>query len=266
MKLKIHDVAFKYTSTPIIENICMEITRSELAIICGPNGVGKSTLIRCINRILHPHTGSILLDGQEIMSMRMRDLARRMGYVSQSSSGVFPVTVFDMVLMGRRPYLGWRSSETDIEKVVEILQLMDIEDLALRDFNELSGGQQQKVVISRALAQEPDILLLDEPTSNLDIRHQLEAMEIIRNLVTEKSVSVIMAIHDLNLASQYADKVIMMKGGRIFKTGDPTSVVTPENISAVYGIESVVKHESGKPYIVPIRHRRKQEEFYDEKR
>ncbi|MBU4265632.1 MAG: ABC transporter ATP-binding protein [Candidatus Altiarchaeales archaeon] len=259
MKLKINDVEFRYASTPIIENICIEVAPSEIVIICGPNGVGKSTLIRCINRILKPRNGGILLDGLEIKNMSMIEIARQIGYVSQSSSNVFPVTVFDMVLMGRRPHIGWRSSEMDEEKVVKVLKLMEIEDLALCDFNELSGGQQQKVIISRALAQEPDVLLLDEPTSNLDIRHQLEVMEIIKNLAAEKGISVIMAVHDLNLASRYADKVIMMKDGSIFSAGDPTSVLTHENIFSVYGVIAVVKNESGKPYIVPIRHRRQNE-------
>ena len=252
MKLKIKDVEFSYASTPIIEDICIDVVPSEIVTICGPNGVGKSTLLKCIDRILKPK-GSILLDGQEMKNMSMIEIARQIGYVSQSSSNVFPATVFDMVLMGRRPHAGWRSGEMDEDKVIEILKLMEMEDLALRDFSELSGGQQQKVIIARALAQEAEVLLLDEPTSNLDIRHQLEVMEIIKNLAKEKEISVVMSVHDLNLASRYADKIIMMKKGRIFSAGEPASVLTSENILSVYGVESVVKNESGKPFIVPIR-------------
>jgi iron complex transport system ATP-binding protein len=155
--------------------------------------------------------------------------------------------------MGRRPHLGWRSSERDIEKVEEALKLLGIEDFALRDFSEISGGEQQRVLLARTLAQEADILLLDEPTSNLDVRHQLEVMEIIRTLVMKKGLSAIMAIHDLNLASRYADRVIMMKKGRIFAVGDPVSVFTPQNIAHTYGVESSVKNDNGDLYIVPIR-------------
>ena len=252
MKLKIKDVEFKFAGSPVIENICMDVASSEIVFICGPNGVGKSTLIRCLNRILNPQKGNIIIRGQNINDMSLQEISRHMGYVSQSLANVFPITVFEMVLMGRRPYLGWRNSKEDEEKVVEILELMEIDDLALRDFNELSGGQQQKVIISRALAQEPGILLLDEPTSNLDIRHQLEVMEIITNLVAEKEISVVIAVHDLNLASRYADKIIMMKNGKIFCEGDPVSVLTEENILSVYGVVSIVKNESDKPYIIPI--------------
>lgn len=257
MKLKINNVEFGYTNTPIIKNICMEIAPSEIIIICGPNGAGKTTLVRCINRILKPQKGSILLEGRKMEEMSMIEIARHMGYVPQSSSPVFPLTVFDMVLIGRRPHIGWRCSETDVERVVEILKLMKIEDLALYNFNELSSGQQQKVIIARALAQEPEVLLLDEPTSNLDIKHQLEVMDIIKNLVSKKGISVIMVVHDLNLASRYADKIIMMKDGRIFNAGSPELVLAPENILTVYGVECVVKNELKKPYIVPIRSTRK---------
>ena len=253
MKLKIKDVVFSYASTPILKNVCMELAPSEVLGIVGPNGSGKSTLIRCIDRILKPQNGSILLDGRDIKKMGRMEIAKRMGYVPQTFSRVFPATVFDTVLMGRRPHLGWRSSEHDIEKVLEALKLLEIEDFALRDFNEISGGEQQKVFLARALAQEADVLLLDEPTSNLDIRHQLEVMEVIRSLVVEKGISAIMAIHDLNLASRYADRVVMLNGGRICSAGDPALVLTAENIKSVYGVEAVVKNESGKPYIVPIR-------------
>ncbi|MCK4731953.1 MAG: ABC transporter ATP-binding protein, partial [Methanophagales archaeon] len=133
------------------------------------------------------------------------------------------------------------------------LQMLNIEELAMRDINELSGGQQQKVFIARALTQEPEVLLLDEPTSNLDIRHQLEVMDIIKNIVREKQISAIMAIHDLNLASRYADRIIMMNSGEIFSAGDPVSVLTPESIKRVYGVEAKVNNNSGRPYIVPIR-------------
>jgi len=252
MKLKVSGVEFSYTSVPILKGVCLELAQSEMLSIIGPNGAGKSTLIRCIDRILAPQRGSILLDGRAIKEMRRMELAKKMGYVPQNTSQIFPATVFDTVLMGRRPHLGWRSSEKDEEKVLDMLQMLNIEDLSMRDINEISGGQQQKVFIARALVQEPDVLLLDEPTSNLDIKHQLEMMDTIKNLVREKEISAIMAAHDLNLASRYSDRIIMLNGGTIVAAGSPSSVLTPENIKRVYGVEVVVRNESGRPYIVPI--------------
>ena len=253
MNLKVKEVEFSYASTTILENVCMELAPSEILGIVGPNGAGKSTLLRCIDRILKPQRGSILLDGHEIKGMSRTEIARRMGYVPQTSQRVFPATVFDTVLMGRRPHLGWRSNEQDVEKVLEVLKLLEIVEFALRDFNEISGGQQQKVLIARALAQEADVLLLDEPTSNLDIRHQLEVMNIIKKLVKEKEISSIMAIHDLNLASRYSDRIIMMNSGKIFSAGNPVSALTPENIEYVYGVEVKVSNHDGRPYVMPIR-------------
>jgi len=236
---------FAYSSTPVLNNICLELAPSELLGIVGPNGSGKSTLIRCMDNILKPQQGSIFLDGQKIEKLSRMEIARRIGYVPQSSAHTFPTTVFDVVLMGRRPHATWRSSDEDIDKVVEILELLGIEDFALRDFNELSGGERQKVFIARALAQEPEVLLLDEPTSNLDIGYQLEVMDIIKNLVIERGISAIMAVHDLNLASRYADRICMMNGGKIFAAGDPFTVFTSENIKHVYGVEaSVVNDDS----------------------
>jgi iron complex transport system ATP-binding protein len=253
MKLKVKDVEFSYASVPILKDVCIEMATSEMLGVVGPNGAGKSTLLRCIDRILKPQRGSILLDEREIKEMSRMELAKKMGYIPQSSAQVFPATVFDTVLMGRRPHVGWRSSEKDTKKVLETLQLLNIKSFAMRDINELSGGQQQKVFIARALTQEPDVLLLDEPTSNLDIKHQLEVMDIIKNIVREKGIAAIMAIHDLNLASRYADRIIMMNGGAIFDAGDAVSVLTPENIKHVYDVEVEVPNHGGRPYIVPIR-------------
>ena len=253
VKLKVKEVEFSYASVPVLKDICIELSPSEMLGIVGPNGAGKSTLIRCIDRILSAQKGCILLDEQDIEEMSRMELAKKMGYIPQTASQVFPATVFDTVLMGRRPHLGWRSSEKDTGKVLEMLQMLNIEEFAMRDINELSGGQQQKVFIARALTQEPDVLLLDEPTSNLDIRHQLEVMDIIKNIVIEKEISAIMAIHDLNLASRYADRIVMMHSGEIFSAGDPESALTPENIKSVYGVEVNVSNHDGRPYVVPIR-------------
>jgi iron complex transport system ATP-binding protein len=253
VKLKVRDVEFGYAGVPILKDICIDIAESEILGIVGPNGAGKSTLIRCIDRILRPQKGTILLDGQNINDMHQMELAKKIGYIPQTTVQVFPATVFDTILMGRRPHIGWRSSEKDTEAVLEMLQMLDIEEFAMRDINELSGGQQQKVFIARALTQEPDLLLLDEPTSNLDIRHQLEVMNIIKNIVREKGISAIMAIHDLNLGSRYADRIIMMNRGKIFAAGDPASVLTSENIKHVYSVEVKVNNHDGRPYIVPIR-------------
>ena len=253
MRLKVNKIEFAYNSTPVLDNVSMEMDRSEILGIVGPNGTGKSTLIRCIDLILKPKQGSILLDEHDITKMNRMEIAKKIGYVPQSSARVFPASVIDTVLMGRRPHLGWKNSEEDMDKVLEILELLGIVEFAMRDFNEISGGQQQKVLIARALAQEADVLLLDEPTSNLDIRHQLEVMEILKNVVRETGISAIMAIHDLNLASRYTDRILMMNGGKIFAAGDPASVLTVGNIKRAYGVEVLVKSEGGRPYIIPVR-------------
>lgn len=253
MKLRIRDVEFSYVSTPVLKDVCMEANGSEILCVVGPNGSGKSTLLRCMDGILSPQKGSIILNEQNIKNMRRIELAKEIGYIPQSAPQAFPVNVFDVVLMGRRPHVGWRSGEKDTEKVLEILQLLNIEDLAMRDINELSGGEKQKVFIARAIIQEPRVLLLDEPTSNLDIKHQLEVMDIIKDIVRKKDISVIIAIHDLNLASRYADRIIMMNNGKIFAAGNPLSVFTQENIKQVYGVESEIINHDGRPHIIFVR-------------
>ena len=252
MKLKIKNVEFSYTSRPVLKDICLELAATEMLGVVGPNGAGKSTFIRCLNNILTPQKGTILLDGEEIRKMRRLALAKKIGYVPQSTAQVFSATVFDTVLMGRRPHLSWQSSKKDEKIVLETLEMLNIVEIAMSDINELSGGQQQKVFIARALAQEPEVLLLDEPTSNLDIRHQLEVMNIIQNLVREKKLTVIMAIHDLNLASRYAEKIIMMHSGKVFSAGVPAAVFTPDNIEQVYGVTAKVNRDPEMPYILPL--------------
>lgn len=255
MNLIVKDLQFGYNSRTILNGISLELRPKEMLGVIGPNGSGKSTLIQCIDGLLRPETGSILLDGKELKDISRKELARKVGYVPQTTSrSFFPSTVIDTVLMGKRPHLGWRSSNQDVKNVIQVLRLIGIEDLAMRDINELSGGQQQKVLIARALAQEPAMLLLDEPTSNLDIKHQLEVVEIIREKVMEKSISAIMAVHDLNLAAKYTDRIVMMKDGKVFATGTPESVLTTENIRAVYGVVAeVIRNNGNSPHIVPVR-------------
>lgn len=253
IKLQAKDIIFSYDSVPILKNVSFEIPPAKLVSIVGPNGSGKSTLIKCIDRILTPQSGSILIDRKEITKMKRMDVARNIAYVPQNSLRIFPNNVVDTVLMGRRPHLGWLSSDDDEEKVWEVLRLLGIEELGMSNFNELSGGQQQKTLIARALVQEAEVLLLDEPTSNLDIWHQLDVMNIIRNLVHKKVITVLMAVHDLNLASRYSDRMIMMKGGRIVAAGEPSYVLTPENIESVYNVEAAVRRQSETPYIIPLK-------------
>jgi len=255
IKLETIGIVFSYdgaSGPPILDNVCIKLAPSRILSIVGPNGSGKSTLLKCIDKILIPLQGSVLLDRKEIMKMCRREIAKKIGYVQQTISRGFPTSVFDTVLMGRRPHLNWRSGEEDEERIWEVLRLLDIEDLALKYFGELSGGQQQKVLIARVLAQEAEVILLDEPTSNLDIRRQFEVMDIIRNLVRKRLVSSIIAIHDLNLASRYSDRIIMMKGGKTVSAGDPSHVLTAENIASVYGVEAVVRKQSEAPYIIPV--------------
>ncbi|MDO8873958.1 MAG: ABC transporter ATP-binding protein [Methanoregula sp.] len=253
VKIIIQDLSFRYRSAPVLQEISFNVGRSKVLCLLGPNGSGKSTLIKCINQILRPK-GRVVMDGDEIHSMSISDVARRMGYVPQSETMGMSMTVFDAVLMGRRVHMGWKPASRDLEVVDRVLQDMKIESLALEDIWELSGGQRQKVFIARALAQEPEVLLLDEPTSSLDLKHQLEAMETIRSLVQRSGISVVMAIHDINLAARYADSVAMIRKGSIYGIGTPLELFTPQAIREVYGVEATFLYDTaGNPVIVPLR-------------
>ncbi|MEM2978945.1 MAG: ABC transporter ATP-binding protein, partial [Methanomassiliicoccales archaeon] len=235
-ELVIENLRFNYRISDVLQDISLTLCSSEILGIIGPNGSGKTTLLKCINRILEPKQGKILLNCKDVRKMKRMDVARNFGYVPQKvHAGFDSPTVFEIVLMGRRPHNTWKCCHEDHEEVWNVLTQLNIKDLSMRRFDELSGGQQQKVLIARALAQGAKVLLLDEPTSNLDIKHQLEVMKLIKKLVNQKGISSIVAIHDLNLASQYCNNLIMIKNGGIFAVGDPLSVLTPSNIKEVYG-------------------------------
>ncbi len=253
MKLKINKLSFSYNSTPILKDVDLEVGLGELVCIVGPNGSGKSTMLKCINQILKTEQNTVLIDGRDVNTVSLRELSMIMGYVPQSSTSAFPFTVFDVVLMGRKPYINWNLSDRDSEIVAEMLDFLGIGGLAMRHFTELSGGEQQKVIIARALAQQPKLLLLDEPTSSLDIKHQLEILCILKSLSETQHCSVIVAMHDLNLASRFSDRLLMLKRGCVFAVGTPDSVLTEENIESVYGVKvRVSKSILNCPQVTPL--------------
>jgi iron complex transport system ATP-binding protein len=185
--------------------------------------------------------------------MSRRELAKHLGYVPQSMPARFPATVFETVLAGRRPYIAWRPSRDDLERTAKIIEEMNLADLAMRDMDQLSGGQAQKVLLSRALAQGTRYLLLDEPTSNLDLRHQLEMLEVIITPAKRKGIGVLMAMHDLNLSARFSDNIMMLHQGKVFCSGKPSEVMTTENINEVYRVEAAVRRENGYLQIQPLR-------------
>ena len=258
MRLIIDGIEFGYSSLPVLKDITLDANGPQLLSIIGPNGVGKSTLIHCINRILSPNKGTVMIDGDNVNDISLKDLAKKVGYVPYSANDTFPLSVVDTVLMGRHPHATYKSLDKDLDIVYDTLRLLDIEDLALRNFNELSAGQHQKVMLARGLVQEPEILLLDEPTSNLDIKHQMEVTRILRDLALEKNILIIMISHDLNIAAKYSDTMIMLHGGYIYAIGTPSEVITKENIKAVYGVDSEVIESHGRPHLIML-----DEEFDD---
>jgi len=185
--------------------------------------------------------------------MSRQQVARHVGYVPQHvPDNADSVPVYEVVLMGRKPHISWASTQTDDQKVWEALKALNIEHVANRNFFELSGGEQQRVLVARSIAQEAKVLLLDEPTSSLDIRHQLEVMELTRQLVAKQNLSAAIAIHDLNLAARFCDKIVMLRKGQIYATGDAKTVMAKENIGAVYGVEVEVNFDGKVPFIIPI--------------
>lgn len=253
MKLDIKGICFSYGSRPALKDVTMNMEKGGMVSIIGPNGSGKTTLLKCIDKMLKPERGSILIEDKDVAKMGTMEMARLLGYVPQSAGNVFPCTVFEALLIGRRPHLSWGVGEKDRKIVSQTLELMGLEDMAMRMFGELSGGERQKVLIARALAQEPEVLLLDEPTSNLDLRHQLGVLGLLNDVVEKKGILAIMAMHDLNLASRFSHQMVVLRKGEVYAAGEPKSVLTPENIRLVYGVEAIVGNNSGAPHIIPLR-------------
>lgn len=250
MKFVADGICFSYNSHPVLSNVSFKIESGDMMCILGVNGAGKSTLLKCLNRILAPHQGTVLLDGKQVSKMSRVEVARCIGYVPQrhSDSGM---NVFETVLMGRKPHMGWKAEPEDYAVVENILQRMELAPLSMRRVCDLSGGQLQKVIIARALAQTPKILLLDEPTSNLDLKNQLEVMALIRQISKAHNISTIVAIHDLNIAVRFAEKFFFLKEGQVY------SILTKETLSAevireVYGIEVALKEFEGHTIVIPI--------------
>ncbi|MDD2360640.1 MAG: ABC transporter ATP-binding protein [Syntrophaceticus schinkii] len=253
MKLKINECSFSYNIQLVLDHISMQISEGEVVSIIGPNGSGKSTLLRCICRVLQPRGGVVYLNNQDVAHLKPRELARLLGYVPQSGAEVFPLTVYEAVLLGRKPYLSWGVGPKDREIVDRILRFMKIEEFALKYINEMSGGEKQRVLIARALAQEPEVLLLDEPTSNLDIKHQLEVLGLMQKFAHDGGMTVIMVLHDLNLASRFSDKLVLINEGKVFASGPPAAVLNPANIRAVYDVEADVDQNGLGIQVLPLR-------------
>jgi len=243
--IKARDIVFAYKDNVILNNINISVKRGEVVSLVGPNGAGKTTLLKCIATIKRPKKGLISIDGKNPFLLSRKELARYISYLPQTPVFKFPVAVFDTLLSGRRPYFSWIPSEDDIKKVEEVLNLMELSHIAYKNMDELSGGQRQKVLFARTLVQQTPYLVLDEPNTGLDLRHQLEILEYVVMLARQKKKGILMAIHDLNLAARFSDKIIMMHKGKIIAEGTPTHVLTEERIRSVYKVQAEIIRRNG---------------------
>jgi iron complex transport system ATP-binding protein len=255
-RLQARDVTLGYGGRPVVEGLDLTLVDGGITAVIGPNGCGKSTLLRALGRLLKPDGGEVLLDGQRIDTMRTRDVARTLGLLPQTPVAPEGLTVADLVARGRHPHQSWfrQWSADDEQHVREALAWTGMAEHADRRIDQLSGGQRQRVWISMALAQGTDVLLLDEPTTFLDLAHAVEVLDLIDRLHDEHGRTVVMVLHDLNLAARYADLLVVMKDGRIAASGPPREILTAELLLEVFGLRAAVVPDpvSDAPLVVPI--------------
>ena len=254
--LSVDGVECRYGSVKILEDVSFTVNEGDLVGIVGPNGSGKTTLLKSISRTLKPYTGTILLDKTDVYNIKSMDLAKQMAIVPQESNIGFSFTALDIVLMGRNPHVKrfQMESESDLNIVRKAMNRTNTWHLADRPINEISGGEKQRVIIARALAQEPKVLLLDEPLTHLDMINQLEIMDLVKELCVKERLIVLAVIHDLNLAARYCSSILLLKGAKIFAAGPVENVLTSENIKAVFRVDAIVKKSlvTNSLFVIPI--------------
>lgn len=238
MKLQIENLSFAYADKLIIEDICLKVKQGEFVGLIGPNGSGKSTVLKNLYRALKPDTGEVTLDGENLYTISHKEAATKVGVIGQENHVPFDFKVEEIVAMGRSPYknLFDRDTQKDKDIIRNSLECLGIEKMAKRNYLNLSGGEKQRVLIARVIAQQTDFLILDEPTNHLDIRYQIQILDFVKRL----KATVLTAVHDLNLAAFYCDKIYVLKEGQVYTYGTPEEVLTPQMIHEVYGIKADV--------------------------
>lgn len=261
--LSVDDLTYSYESEQVLKSVSIKVNPGEITGIIGPNGSGKTTLIKILSGVLSDYSGRVTIGGEEVRTISRDQLARYVAVVPQETESALPFTAVEIVLMGRHPYLGGLAFETgaDLEIAREALQRAGASHLASRNIQRLSSGERQRVVFARALAQQPGALLLDEPTSFLDIRFQVELYDLIRDLVETGGISVLTALHDLNLAAEYCDRIYLLQEGEVFASGATDEVLTYANLTEVFKSDVYVDTNdiTGKLLVIPLSGRARKE-------
>ena len=237
--MEVKNLNFRYKGCPeVLKDVSFDIEPGKFLAILGNNGVGKSTLLKCFNHILKPDSGEVLLEGKNLLKLSTREVAKQVAFVSQNVPST-QMTVHDVVMLGRRPYMKWGFTEEDHNIVHDAMHRLDVEDMRGRFLGQLSGGEKQKVMLARALAQQPKVLLLDEPTSALDIQNQYGVLKMVRDICHKDGIIAAVVIHDLNLALRFCDRFLLLKDGQVYRHGDRT-ILDSTALKEVYGVDAKV--------------------------
>ena len=247
--MEIKNLGYRYKGSPdVIRDVSFAVEPGKFLAILGNNGVGKSTLLKCLNHILRPDAGQVLLDGENLLALSTREVAKKVAFVSQSVPNT-QMTVHDVVMLGRRPYMKWGFTEADHAIVHDAMHRLEVEDMRGRFLNTLSGGEKQKVMLARALAQQPKVLLLDEPTSALDVQNQYQVLRLVRDICHKDNMIAVVVIHDLNLALRFCDRFLLMKNGRVYRHGD-RSILDSIALREVYGVDAKIVEIEGRHMVL----------------
>ncbi len=247
--MEVKNLSYRYAGGPqVLENVSFSLEKGDFLGILGNNGVGKSTLLKCLNGILKPDSGQVLVDGEDLLKLSGRQVAQRLAFVSQSLPGN-QLTVHDTVMLGRRPYMKWGFTEYDHEIVHDAMDKLEVDDLRGRFVSTLSGGQKQKVMLARAWAQQPKVMLLDEPTSALDVKNQYQVLHLVEKFCREDGLSAVLVIHDLNLALRFCNRFLLLKDGQVYRQGGK-EILDKQALLDVYGVRGNVLDLDGQPVVL----------------